>query len=161
MKRVASLIAISVSAFLVGLGVMASLGSSASATSYPSGWFKIYGHSTSCALAQATVNDSTNKAGTVTENRYGCSHSNAYRNVPVGYLFARVKLRDRTTDYICGDSDLKYNTTVDASITTTAAWIEGPGCRTGQLYRGESVNYRDTDTEGLQSISLLSPSAVF
>lgn len=141
-----------VPAFLLGMSV-----SSAYATSAQSGWYKIFGHSTSCGLGVASINPATNKVGGVTENRDGCSHSYEYRAVPARYLGIRTLLVRQDTLKVCGDSGLAFNPTTDESITRTVAWQPREGCPLLVDYFSETSNYRDTDNDGRWRIKLLSP----
>jgi len=107
------------------------------------------------------VNDATWKAGTITENRHGCSHANSYRAVPPGYLGAYVQLihLDQSDGWrtVCSTSGTVWNTTTDESITVTTGYTT---CPVG-WHRGESINWRDTDSAGLKKSGADSPYAIF
>lgn len=153
------LVGIAVPALLLG-----ALASSALAGSYPSSWYKIFGHSTSCGLGAASINNTTHKAGGVTENRHGCSHSNAYRSVPPYYLGVQTFIKG-DDNYICNYSTLGWNTSTGKSVTRTVPWANPDLAIECQFldvpYYGQTINYRDTDSDGLWYIQVKSPSKEF
>ena len=137
-----------VCAFLVGALVSPAWGQS-----YPGDYVKIFGHSTSCALGAASINNTTYKSGARTSNYRGCSENNATRSVPVGYLGARAIMRDYYTGAICGASSVKWNTSVTWTTVTTQPWTNATGCSKPGYYYGQNQVYRDTDNDGLKTRS--------
>lgn len=144
MKR-SLIVAAAALAFVVGLSV-----SPAFAGSYPSNFAKVFGHSTSCALGRASTNDTTERAGALTNNYAGCSSSNAHRNVPVKYLGARAFVLNSSNGAVCGASDTAWNTsttwTRDAS---TAREYTNTSCASPRNYFGVAWNYRKSDDGNL------------
>lgn len=154
--------------WLVFPGVLAAallggfLSSAAMATSYPGDYLKIFGHSTSCAMGAASVNDETFKAGARTSNFRGCSSSNATRSVPPGYLGARALVRDYYTGAVCGASSISWNTSTTYTVVTTKSWSGAAGCSTPGYYYGQNQAFRDTDSDGLKTRSdIFSPVIYF
>ena len=145
--------------FLLGTIIPAAV-----AGSYQSAWITIFGLSTSCGLGAASINDSTFKVGAASENRVGCSHSNAYRSVPPYYLGARVVAYNPNAGITCGDSGLDWNTSTAPSKTNTVPLIVGSFCVHGAgntPIRGEGTTYRDTDSSGLKVKYPVSPTRYF
>ena len=128
-------------AFIVGVSVPAV------AASYPGSYKKVFGHSTSCAMGQASINDSTYKSGSRTSNFKGCSSSNATRNVPANYLGAQAINYNWMNGAVCGTSTAKWNTSSTWTQTQTAPVHAGSasGCPNPGSYIGRSFSYRKSD----------------
>lgn len=119
------------------------------AASYPGDYVKVTGHSTSCAMGRASVNDSTYKTGSKTSNFRGCSPTNAHRNVPSGYLGAQAVVRNYNSGAVCGTSARKSNSTSTWTIEQTAKIVVGAaGCPGPGYYLGQSFSYRKLDSGG-------------
>lgn len=143
-------------AFVVGLLVAPAL-----ATSYPGSPVVIFGNSTNCAFARASVNDETHKAGSQTKNVAGCSSfNNAATTVPTNSLGTRSYLYS-TSGYLCGQSSLKFNTSPTSSITNTAAWISSVTCRGNARYYGRAEGQRRKAAGGWAVANAFSPSKLW
>lgn len=140
--RVNRRLAIFLVAFLMG-----SVVSPAFATSYPGAWKKIFGHSTSCALGRASVNDSTQRGGALTSNFKGCSSSNAALAVPSGYLGARALIVNNSNGAVCGQSSTIWNSTKASSRDASTLRTSGSSsCVYAGYYFGRATNYRNSDS---------------
>lgn len=136
-----------IAAFCVGFGV-----APAFATSYPGSWKKVFGHSSSCTLGRASVNDSTDRGGALTSNFKGCSASNDPRSVPVKYLGANAYIRNYNNGAVCGSSGTKSNMSVASSRhASTLRASNSSSCTQAVCYFGQATNYRDSDS-GVMSV---------
>lgn len=133
-----------VTALVVSLGFITGLlASPAIAASHPGVYAKIFGHSTSCALGRASVNDSTYRGGALTANFVGCSSSNARRSTPPSYLGARAYVVRNANGAICGTSSLKWNTsTASSRDASTPRTSYNNSCDMTGYYFGLADNYR-------------------
>lgn len=142
--------------FAVGVGM-----SPAVAGSHPSSYEKIFGNSTSCAYGRASVNDTTFKAGAKTSNFAGCNTSNAHKNVPAGYLGAKVSIRSNATGDYCGTTSTTYNTssTWTKERTTEITNNLEASCPLPGKYFGQSAHVRKSDAGDLYYETVTTPLA--
>lgn len=148
---------------LAALGLFATgfVAAPAVAQSYPTSWFTVFGNSTSCALGQASVNDSTFRAGARTQNRQGCSSSAAFRTVPTRYIGARAFLVNSANDVVCGDSGWSYNPSPGYSRTVTTGKPINQFCPYTGRYYGVSNNRRQSDAGSVYTIAIQTVSRLF
>lgn len=143
---------VALAAFVVGL-----LAPAAYATSYPTAWNTIFGHSTSCALGRGSVNDTTHKSGASTVNRKGCKAGNAAVTVPPGYILAQTQLVKVTSStwHYCSYNTGDWNSTVTATLTYTSALVPSAYCPAKNAdYFGASAHWRHKAAGGNASITL-------
>lgn len=146
-RRVVTVLAIV--GFFAGL-----LAAPAMATSYNTGWHSFFGHSTSCALALGSINDSTRKSGGQTINRKGCHSGNAAVAVPKDWLGVITHLYRPATGYQCSPDVYKRNSSSSAGITATSALAVSSYCPAGGSYTGTSAHVRVKSAGGQASTSL-------
>lgn len=150
--------------FLLGIAFGAGLlVSSASATSYPGNYAKVFGNSTSCALGRASASNSSDRGGAFTANFQGCSSSNARRSVPANYLGSRAYVLRVSNGALCGVSALYFNTsTASSRDASTPRTSYANGCDVPGNFVGNADNYRRSDAGGLYlREDRLSPSVYF
>lgn len=141
MRRHTGMLGTALVAFALGMSIAPAV-----SASYPGPYAKIFGHSTSCALGRASVNDSTDRGGAYTANFNGCSSSAGARAVPAGYLRARAYVVRNSNGAICGVSSLLSNTTSAASRdASTPRTSYSNYCDMTGYYFGAAVNCRDSD----------------
>jgi len=148
-------------AFLVGLLAPAAYGARAIGS-----YKKVYGHSTSCTLVRATVNNTTRKGGGETHNFAGCSSSEPSLAVPPGYLGVSPNIRRDSNDWTCNGegSFWVYNQTTTSTLKASNALAVGYStCPQHVAYYGESLGRRWQQTNSVYSTvtSYRSPSLGF
>ena len=131
---------------LIGL-----LASPAAATVHPSNWKKIFGHSTSCAIGRASINDSNKTANALTRNHRGCSSSNALVGVPAKYLGARAVLIRASDNAVCGDTGDRWNSSGESG---QSASVRSKFAHCGAaVYIAGAINKRKSDAGAVYSIA--------
>ncbi len=127
-----------------------------------SGWEKIFGHSTSCGMGQAGVNNSPERASGQTKNFKGCSSSNSQTNVPAGYLGAESVVVRYDNNAFCGYGDLSFNNAAASSKTTLATRsVFANGCWAPGYYYGMSNNVRKSDAGKFHPIQRVTNLAIW
>jgi hypothetical protein len=143
---------VAIAGFFLGLLV-----APAYATSHVTGYWYIFGNSTSCALGQGSVNDSTHKSGASTINRYGCYPNNAAVGVHGGWLVASTRLWRPSNNMWCSQPASAGNLEADpltSSVTITTPLAVSANCPVTGSYQGLSVHIRRKAAGGEETLSL-------
>lgn len=143
---------VAVAGFLLGLLV-----APAYAVSHTTGYYTIFGNSSSCALGQGSINDTSHKSGAVTVNRQGCNANNAAVGVPGGYIQASTRIYRFSHSWWC--SNFAFVSNPDASpqissVTITSALVTSSYCPATAAYQGLSSHIRKKAAGGEVQIEL-------
>lgn len=128
-----------------------------------SGWKKVYGHSTSCAMTRASINSDNERAGGQIHNFEGCNSGNGSRTVPTGYLAVREYAVRTSTGLVCSDvPPYRYNSTTTSDLVSSTPVVYHSTCPSGAAYHGVSnarrwresfSDYSDTAYAGSPSVN--------